>query len=247
MEPSNLKIGYVGSESVLFLGATVYETFLHFASLVHANCSTQVIEDKAQSLIDSLSLQACAGSKLDVLSCGEKKRVEIEVEVLKEHVLLLDKALSSLDAYNALKVMQLVRRFANDGMAVVISLHQPRRGVFELSDNLLYIAEGELLFFGPKEEVRAAISSHDRVPPDTAIDEEDSKYILDVVGSLRSRSEASTNFHEWSEHFRMNFPKAFDHFLIGEEMKEFEPRWQDGEKNSGEYSRSGAELGQFEF
>lgn len=90
------------------------------------------------------------------VSGGEKKRVSIgEVLTSKASIQCWDNATRGLDANTALQYAQLMRDHADiDKHATVISLYQAGNGIYELFDKVTVIAEGQVLYYGPRSEAR---------------------------------------------------------------------------------------------
>jgi ABC-type multidrug transport system ATPase subunit len=72
------------------------------------------------------------------------------VELIKNpSVLFLDEPTSGLDSFQAQSVMSAMRNLSENGRTVVASIHQPRSSIYLMFDQLLLLAEGKCLFFGP--------------------------------------------------------------------------------------------------
>ena len=56
---------------------------------------------------------------------------------------------SGLDAYQALKVMETLKKLCENGCTVVTSIHQPRSSIFTLFDDIILLAKGNLVYHGP--------------------------------------------------------------------------------------------------
>jgi phosphonate transport system ATP-binding protein len=80
----------------------------------------------AFAALDRVGLLDRAGERTDRLSGGEQQRVAIARALAQQpRVLLADEPVSSLDPANATLVLDTLRTLANDGLAVLCSLHQP--------------------------------------------------------------------------------------------------------------------------
>src|SRR5436190_14235029 len=71
-------------------------------------------------------------------------------------VLFLDEPTSGLSSRDAFNVMQLLRRLADSGKTILLTIHQPSLDVFKLMDSLALVSKdsntsepGRLVFFGP--------------------------------------------------------------------------------------------------
>lgn len=85
------------------------------------------------------------------LSGGQKKRVNIAMElVLDPPVLLLDEPTSGLSAHDTMELMTLLRRLADQGRTVILTIHQPSYAAFVQMDQVLLLEEGgHVAWFGP--------------------------------------------------------------------------------------------------
>ena len=77
---------------------------------------------------------------------GEKRRVSIAVELLtRPGVLFLDEPTTGLDSTNAAKVVDIMAGLAQQGVTVIMSIHQPRPDIFRLMDRVLLLSgEGQV-------------------------------------------------------------------------------------------------------
>lgn len=121
-------------------------------SLTNAEINT-VVND----IIDSLGLQHCADTLIGGgpfmsggLSGGEKKRVQCGVElVTNPEIVLLDEPTSGLDSYSAQNLMDVLKKIADAGATVIVTIHQPPPPVVRKIDNTLLMLGGRILYDGP--------------------------------------------------------------------------------------------------
>jgi ABC-type multidrug transport system permease subunit len=87
---------------------------------------------------------------------------------------------SGLDATAATKLIQTLRDLADDGKTIVAVIHQPSQHVFDKFDDIMLVSEGRLMYFGPREEVRAYMNKYGcKAPADMGTAE----HILDCVSA----------------------------------------------------------------
>lgn len=121
-------------------------------SLTDADIAT-VVND----ILDSLGLQDCADTLIGGgplmsggLSGGEKKRVQCGVElVTNPEIVLLDEPTSGLDSYSAQSLMDVLKKIAEAGATVIVTIHQPPPPVVRKIDNTLLMLGGKILYNGP--------------------------------------------------------------------------------------------------
>lgn len=114
------------------------------------------LDERVQRALVDVGMEKHAGTLMGsdtrkTLSGGQKKRVNIAMElVLDPPVLLLDEPSSGLSAQDTLELMRLLRRLADQGRTVVLTIHQPSYGVYVQMDQVLILEEGGFVaWFGP--------------------------------------------------------------------------------------------------
>jgi ABC-type multidrug transport system ATPase subunit len=100
-------------------------------------------------VLDQLQLRDRAGTRIDRLSGGQRKRVSIASELLTEpELLFLDEPTSGLDLWLDKSVMTLLRTLADRGRTVVVVTHAVTN--LQLCDNVLVLASpGRCIYLGP--------------------------------------------------------------------------------------------------
>ncbi|KAK8853503.1 hypothetical protein IAR55_004210 [Kwoniella newhampshirensis] len=90
------------------------------------------------------------------VSGGEKKRVSIaEVLTSRASIQCWDNATRGLDANTALGYAKVMRDLSDiERNATVVSLYQAGNGIYNLFDKVTVIAEGRLIYYGPRSEAR---------------------------------------------------------------------------------------------
>ncbi len=89
--------------------------------------------------------------RIDKLSGGEKARVLLARALAGDPALLLaDEPVSDLDPYHRLDVMSHLRRLADDGMAIVVVLHDLSLAM-QYCDRLVLIDGGRIVADGPPD------------------------------------------------------------------------------------------------
>ena len=156
-------IGYVPQDDVLYPELTVRETLYYSARL---RLGTRVSRERINSKIDAVCamlglLDARSGLDLrdtlvgsperKTLSGGQKKRVNLALELLTDPLaLLLDEPTSGLSSGDTRVVMECLRQLADaKGIPIIITIHQPSLRVYKMLDQALYLKAGRLAWFGP--------------------------------------------------------------------------------------------------
>ncbi|XP_062334246.1 broad substrate specificity ATP-binding cassette transporter ABCG2d [Osmerus eperlanus] len=157
-QPSNYKClsGYVVQDDVVMGTLTVRENLRFSAELrLPISVRREEKEAKVNHLVKELGLAKVANAKVGTqlirgISGGERKRTSIGMELIMEpSVLFLDEPTTGLDASTANSVLLLLKRMANQGRTIILSIHQPRYSIYRLFDTLTLLVSGKMVYHGP--------------------------------------------------------------------------------------------------
>lgn len=122
----------------------------------HVGLLSQPGRRDRQAAMEALALIGLADraqENFDALSGGQRQMVLIARAIAAEPaVLLLDEPASALDLGNQDRVLGLVRRLADGGLAVVMTTHQPNHAL-AIADSALLMQPGGQAAFGPLAEI----------------------------------------------------------------------------------------------
>ncbi|KAM9399916.1 broad substrate specificity ATP-binding cassette transporter ABCG2-like isoform 1-T6 [Salvelinus alpinus] len=159
-QPPNFKClsGYVVQDDVVMGTLTVREN-LRFSAALRLPRSVPQKEKEARvnDLITELGLTKVADAKVGTqmirgISGGERKRTNIGMElIIDPSVLFLDEPTTGLDASTANSVLLLLKRMANQGRTIIMSIHQPRYSIYRLFDSLTLLVSGKQVYHGPAQ------------------------------------------------------------------------------------------------
>lgn len=152
----SVRSAYVMQEDVLIPTLTVRETLQYSADLRLPPPTTKE-ERRAivEQVILELGLKECANTRIGTTtqkgcSGGEKRRTSIGVQLLANpSVLFCDEPTTGLDATSAFQIIRTLKRLAQDGRTVIVSIHAPRSEIWKLFDNVILLARGSPLYSGP--------------------------------------------------------------------------------------------------
>ncbi|XP_062372133.1 broad substrate specificity ATP-binding cassette transporter ABCG2-like [Sardina pilchardus] len=156
-QPPNFKClsGYVVQDDVVMGTLTVRENFRFSAELrLPASISSKEKEQRVDNLIKELGLEKVGNSRVGTqlirgISGGERKRTNIGMELLIDpSVLFLDEPTTGLDASTANSVLALLKKMANNGRTIILSIHQPRFSIFRVFDHLTLLVAGRQVYHG---------------------------------------------------------------------------------------------------
>lgn len=150
--------GYVEQQDIHTPRASIREAMMFSAALRLPLDAT--LEDRKQAVRETAALLGLT-EVLDVV-IGEsggsnaiplemRKRVTIAVELVSNpSILFSDEPTSGLDTLGALVAIKALRKVANSGRSVIVTVHQPSAEIFELFDYLLLMQRGgRTAYFGP--------------------------------------------------------------------------------------------------
>jgi len=167
-------VGYVRQDDELLPYLTVEETLGYAAALrLPASIPEAQRAELVDDVIRELGLKECRHTLIGSpdgrprgCSGGERRRVSIGVQLLTNPSLLfLDEPTTGLDAFTAFNLVQTLQQLARSGRTVVLSVHQPRTDIFDLFDNVIFLAGGRTVYAGPQAEIGAHFRSLGVVPP----------------------------------------------------------------------------------
>ena len=200
------RIGYVPQEDVMHRDLTVFQVLYHAARMrLPRDLPTSAVVDHVNKLITRMGLahvqdRLVGGESKRGISGGQRKRVNIAIELLTEPPLLfLDEPTSGLDSTSTLEVLRVLRGLADQGKTIIMTIHQPRVEAYELVDSLVLLAQGgKLAWFGPADpdpaDHFADRSEMERRPGGNPAD-----YVIDVLDP--SDSELKRSPEEWQREY----------------------------------------------
>jgi ABC-type multidrug transport system ATPase subunit len=156
-------IGYVPQDDIMHRDLTVGQALYYTARLrLPADFSDSDINSRISRVLKMLGLEGTENVIIGTpekkgISGGQRKRVNLAMELLTDPSLLfLDEPTSGLSSEDALMVMEALRKLADEGKTIIITIHQPGLEVFRLMDNLIMLAKdkgsiepGRLAYYGP--------------------------------------------------------------------------------------------------
>jgi ATP-binding cassette subfamily G (WHITE) protein 2 (PDR) len=197
--------GYAQQQDLHLQTSTVREA-LRFSAYLRQPASVPRKEKDAyvESVITILEMDSYADAVVGVpgegLNVEQRKRLTIGVELAARPKLLLflDEPTSGLDSQTAWSVCQLMRKLADEGQAILCTIHQPSALLIQEFDRLLFLAKGgKTVYFGDlgrnaKTLIRY-FESHGapKCPPDANPVE----WMLEVIGAAPG-SHANQDYHQ---------------------------------------------------
>ncbi|KAA8901298.1 ABC-2 type transporter-domain-containing protein [Sphaerosporella brunnea] len=192
------KTGYVQQQDLHLSTSTVREALQFSASLRQpASVSKEEKMAYVEEIIDLLEMGGYADAVVGVpgegLNVEQRKRLTIAVELTAkpELLLFLDEPTSGLDSQTAWSICALMRKLANNGQAILCTIHQPSAILMQEFDRLLFLASGgRTVYFGPIGENSNILTSYfekngaHHCPPEA----NPAEWMLEVIGAAPGHS-----------------------------------------------------------
>lgn len=147
---------FVEQEDFLIGLLTVKET-VDFSVRMLGSSGSSGSTELVNEIIDLLGLSKQANTRVGTplqkgLSGGQKRRLSVASQVVTRPLLLfLDEPTSGLDSKASFEMVQTLRHIAeSQNVAVVASIHQPSTLTLNLFDNVMYLLEGQVTYFGTR-------------------------------------------------------------------------------------------------
>ncbi len=154
------RIGLVPQEDVLHSQLSARRALRYAAGLrFPGDTPADERRRRVDEVLDELGLRAHAGTRASALSGGQRKRVNVALELLtRPSLLFLDEPTSGLDSGSTKSVWEMMRALADDGRTVIVVTHEVAH--LDLCDRVLMlvplldrdgevIAGGRVAYYGP--------------------------------------------------------------------------------------------------
>lgn len=202
--------GYCEQLDVHEAYATVREA-LEFSALLRQSRDTPREEklEYVNTIIDLLELHDIEHTLIGHIGAGlsveQRKRVTIGVElVAKPSILMfLDEPTSGLDGQSAFNTVRFLRKLADVGQAVLVTVHQPSSQLFAQFDTLLLLATGgKTVYFGDIGSDGSTVKQYfGRYGAQCPSDSNPAEFMIDVVsGHLSQGRDWAKVWLESTEH-----------------------------------------------
>ncbi|WFD34807.1 hypothetical protein MCUN1_001651 [Malassezia cuniculi] len=199
--------GYCQQQDVHLAQQTVREA-LQFSALLRQPRETSP-EDRlayVETVIDMLEMRSFAdaivGEVGEGLNVEQRKRLTIGVELAAKPRLLLflDEPTSGLDAQAAWSIVRFLKKLANNGQAILCTIHQPSGELFNQFDRLLLLQKGgKTVYFGDIGQNSMTLINYFEQRSGVKCGENDNpaEYILEVIGA----GATATTDKDWQKLF----------------------------------------------
>ena len=180
-------IGYVPQDDIIHPELTVYESLYYSSKLrLSSDLSNQEIDIRIDEVLKDLGIYeiknvliGSADTKSGI-SGGQRKRVNIAMELLADpELIFLDEPTSGLSSVDTNVVMERLKSLSDRGKTVVLTIHQPSLKNYKKMDNMLFLTEGKLAYFGPTYPDSIIFFNQDLEPKEVISDPDNALLGLD--------------------------------------------------------------------
>jgi ABC-type multidrug transport system ATPase subunit len=225
-ERGNLKgaIGFVPQDDLLIEELTVYQNIYYNAKMCLNNLHESELVEAVDKILTDFDLEEIKDLKVGnplkkIISGGQRKRVNIALELLREPtILFVDEPTSGLSSVDSEAVMNLLKEQTYKGKLVIINIHQPASETYKMFDKIMIIDRGGYpIYFGNPTEAIVyfkTVSKHANPEEDQCIKcgNVDTDQILRIIERKvvdehgRPTRTRKITPGEWSEKYRENYP-----------------------------------------
>jgi ABC transport system ATP-binding/permease protein len=154
-------IGFVPQDDLLIEELTVFQNLFYSAKMCLDNLpETELTEVVNKTLIeldlDEIRNLKVGNSMNKVISGGQRKRLNIALELIREPtILFVDEPTSGLSSVDSDIVMNLLKEQTYRGKLVIINIHQPGSDLYKMFDKIMIIDKGgyQIFYGNPSEAI----------------------------------------------------------------------------------------------
>ena len=147
-------VGYLPQETSVFKKLTVKQNVM--AILETLSISKLDQEERADMLLDELGIKHLMNQRANLLSGGERRRLEItRALATNPSFILLDEPFAGIDPLAVIDIKNIIAHLKNRGIGILISDHNVRE-TLEACDKAYILNDGKIIESGPPEKIVAS-------------------------------------------------------------------------------------------
>jgi lipopolysaccharide export system ATP-binding protein len=144
-------VGYLPQETSIFRKLTVMQNIMAILEILPIPKPEQ--KDRADMLLDELGIKHLANQKANLLSGGEKRRLEITRSLATNpSFILLDEPFAGIDPLAVIDIKNIIGLLKKRGIGILISDHNVRE-TLEVCDKAYILNDGSVIESGPPEKI----------------------------------------------------------------------------------------------
>jgi lipopolysaccharide export system ATP-binding protein len=144
-------LGYLPQEASIFRKMTVVQNVLAILEAMPLGRAEQ--KNKAESLLEELGIAHLAKQSANVLSGGERRRLEISRALATNpSFILLDEPFAGIDPLAVADIKKIIGHLKQRGIGILISDHNVRE-TLEACDEAFILADGQVIESGSPQKI----------------------------------------------------------------------------------------------
>ena len=144
-------VGYLPQETSVFKKLTVKQNVM--AILETLSISKLDQEERADMLLDELGIKHLMNQRANLLSGGERRRLEItRALATNPSFILLDEPFAGIDPLAVIDIKNIIAHLKKRGIGILISDHNVRE-TLEACDEAYILNDGKIIESGPPEKI----------------------------------------------------------------------------------------------
>ena len=147
-------VGYLPQETSIFRKLTVKQNLMAILEILPIDAAER--KRRAKTLLEELGIKHLQKQKANVLSGGEKRRLEISRALATNpSFILLDEPFAGIDPLAVNDIKNIIGHLKRRGIGVLISDHNVRE-TLGACDNAYILVDGQVLECGPPDQIAAS-------------------------------------------------------------------------------------------
>jgi len=144
-------VNYLAQEPSIFRKLTVEQNLL--AIMESLQIPSHERKERLHHYLSELKISHLAKQKADLLSGGERRRLEItRALVTKPRFMLLDEPFAGIDPLALNDIKEIIRQLRERGIGIIISDHNVRE-TLDVCDSAYIINQGKIIEYGVPEQI----------------------------------------------------------------------------------------------
>ena len=147
-------VGYLPQETSIFRKLTVMQNIMAILEILPTSKSEQ--KERADMLLDELGIKHLADQKANLLSGGERRRLEITRSLATNpSFILLDEPFAGIDPLAVIDIKNIIRHLKKRGIGILISDHNVRE-TLEVCDKAYILNDGKVIESGSPQKIASS-------------------------------------------------------------------------------------------
>jgi lipopolysaccharide export system ATP-binding protein len=147
-------VGYLPQETSIFRKLTVMQNIMAILEILPISKPEQ--KDRADMLLDELGIKHLANQKANLLSGGERRRLEITRSLATNpSFILLDEPFAGIDPLAVIDIKNIIGHLKKRGIGILISDHNVRE-TLEVCDKAYILNEGKIIESGSPQKIASS-------------------------------------------------------------------------------------------